>query len=73
MSHLSGNKNHTKKYSKLPPKEADQESQLWKWLHVDLIGPYQFKHKHKILILHAIAMINPATSWFEVIRIPTNL
>ncbi len=41
---------------------------LWRVLCVDLIGPYTLKGKDGTIIdLVALTMINPATSWFEVV------
>eukprot|EP00978_Attheya_sp_CCMP212_P045378 scaffold343876_cov75-Attheya_sp.AAC.1 len=61
-------KKQKKKYGHLPPKEA--ETQPWKVLCVDLIGPYTtVRRKGKPpLILQALTMIDPATSWFEICR-----
>ena len=60
-------KKRFKKYGKLPPKEP--ETIPWHTLCIDLIGPYKFgtgKHQAK---LHAMTMIDPATGWFEIVRI----
>jgi hypothetical protein len=38
---------------------------------VDLIGPYTLKGKDGTVIdFMALIMINPATSWFEVVEVP---
>ena len=64
------NKKQKKKYGHLPPKLA--ESQPWEHLCVDMIGPYQIRRKgKKTLRLQAITMIDPATSWFEIIQSDT--
>ena len=43
----------------------------WKALCVDLIGPYTLKGKNKTQIdFMCITMINPATSWFEIVELP---
>jgi hypothetical protein len=53
-------KKHVQKYGHLPPKEA--ETAPWEQLCVDLVGPYQIrKDKNKVLVLHAVTMIDPAT------------
>jgi transposase InsO family protein len=58
-------KTSSKKYGKLPPKEA--ESEPWEKLCVDLIGPYKVKRQGKEpAVLWAITMIDPATSWLEI-------
>ena len=63
-------KKQKKKYGHLPPKLA--ESQPWEHLCVDMIGPYQIRRKgKKTLRLQAITMIDPATSWFEIIQSDT--
>jgi RNase H-like domain found in reverse transcriptase/Integrase zinc binding domain len=59
------------KYGHLPAKVA--EVQPWDTLCVDLIGPYKFfpkgNKKAKPFILHCLTMIDPATSWFEIVAI----
>jgi hypothetical protein len=43
----------------------------WQALCVDLIGPYTLKGKDGTIIdFMALTMINPATSWFEVVELP---
>ena len=43
----------------------------WDILWVDLIGPYMIKCKNmKPLMLHCLMMIDPATSWLEIVQIP---
>jgi hypothetical protein len=39
-------------------------------LCVDLIGPYTVCTKNGTQSLHAMTMLDPATSWFEVVEIP---
>jgi hypothetical protein len=44
----------------------------WKVLCVDLIGPYILKGKDSSSIdFMCLTMINPATSWFEIVELPT--
>ncbi len=44
----------------------------WKALCVDLIGPYTLKGKDGSSIdFMCLTMIDPATSWFEIVEIPT--
>ena len=62
-------KKHTKKYGELPPKVA--EAKPWHKLCVDLIGPYKVRTLDgEVHNLHALTMIDPATSWFEICEIP---
>ena len=50
----------------LPAKEA--EGTPWECLCVDLIGEYKIKQKgKKMLKMKAVAMIDPATRWFEIV------
>jgi hypothetical protein len=43
----------------------------WRVLCVDLIGPYTLKGKDGTIIdFMALTMINPKTSWFEVVELP---
>jgi cleavage and polyadenylation specificity factor subunit 1 len=57
-------KRDSKKYGHLPPKQA--ESKPWQKLCVDLIGPYTIKNAFgREILIHAVTMIDPATSWFE--------
>ncbi|GAX23113.1 hypothetical protein FisN_UnNu094 [Fistulifera solaris] len=61
-------KKKTKKYGHLPAKEA--EFKPWKRLCVDIIGPYTVRDaNHREHELLALTMIDPATSWFEVVQI----
>jgi hypothetical protein len=44
---------------------------LWHTLCVDLIGPYTIKGKDGTIIdFMCLTMINPATSWFEIVELP---
>jgi hypothetical protein len=44
----------------------------WEALCVDLIGPYTLKGKDGSSIdFMALTMINPASSWLEVVELPT--
>jgi hypothetical protein len=44
----------------------------WKALCVDLIGPYTLKgHAGSSIDFMCLTMINPATSWFKIVELPT--
>jgi hypothetical protein len=44
----------------------------WEALCVDLIGPYTLKGKNGSSIdFMALTMIDPASSWFEIVELPT--
>ena len=46
----------------------------WKQVCVDLIGPNTIGKdgdSESTTTLHAMAMVDPATSWFEIVEIPT--
>jgi hypothetical protein len=63
------NKKHKLKYGHLPPKTIITVP--WRALSVDLIGPYTLKGKDGTFIdFVALTMIDPATSWFEVVELP---
>jgi hypothetical protein len=63
-------KKQKKKHGHVPPKIA--ESQPWEQSCVDMIGPYQKRREgKKTLRLQAIAMIDPATGWFEIVQSET--
>ncbi len=64
------NKRHSQKYGHVPPKLVIMTP--WKALCVDLIGPYTLKGKagSSIDFTH-LTMIDPATSWFEIVDLPT--
>ena len=66
-----------KKYGLLPAK--DPEVVPWHQLCVDLIGPYKIPIKKfakskdvkkKFSTIWCVTMIDPATSWFEMVQIP---
>jgi hypothetical protein len=64
------NKRHSHKYEHLPPKLVITTP--WKALCVDLIGPYTLKGKDGSSIdFKCLTMINPTTSWFEIVKLPT--
>jgi len=64
------NKKRTQKYGHLPSKIVI--STPWEALCVDLIGPYTLKGKDGSSIdFMALTMINPASSWFEIVELPT--
>ena len=68
----------SKKLGLLPPKES--EDIPWERLCIDLIGPYTIGKPKKgskgtmdysdVTTLHCLTMIDPATGWFEICRIP---
>jgi hypothetical protein len=44
----------------------------WKALYVDLIGPYTLTGKDGSSIdFMCLTMIDPATSWFEIVELPS--
>ncbi len=64
------NKRHSQKYGHLPPKLVIMTP--WKALCVDLIGPYTLKGKDGSSInFMCLTMIDPATSWFKIVELPT--
>ncbi len=64
------NKRHSQKYGHLPPKLVITTP--WKALCVDLIGPDTLKGKDGSSIdFMCLTMINPATSWFKIVELPT--
>jgi hypothetical protein len=64
------NKRHSQKYGHLPPKLVITTP--WKALCVDLTGPYTLKGKDVSSIdFMCLTMINPATSWFKIVELPT--
>jgi hypothetical protein len=66
------NKRHSQKYGHLPPKLVIMTP--WKVLCVDLIGPYTLKDKDGSSIdFMCLTLINPATSWFEMVELPLSL
>ena len=68
-------KKRQSKYGKLPPKPAP-EVVPWHTLCIDLIGPYTFGKKDSdpkkddSFSLMCLTMIDPATGWFEIVRVP---
>eukprot|EP00804_Cyclotella_cryptica_P011677 CCRYP_019690-RA/>CCRYP_019690-RA protein AED:0.50 eAED:0.50 QI:0/0/0/1/0/0/2/0/126 len=65
------NKGRQLKYGKLPTKLSITNP--WEALCVDLIGPYTLKGKAKTQIdFMCITMIDPATSWFEIVELPVS-
>jgi hypothetical protein len=63
-------KKQKKKHGHVPPKIA--ESQPWERSCVDMIGPCQTRREgEKTLRLQAIAVIDPATGWFEIVQSET--
>jgi hypothetical protein len=65
------NKRRSKKYGHLPPKLVITTP--WRALCVDLIGPYytlQGQNSSSIDFM-CLTMIDPATSWFEIVELPT--
>jgi hypothetical protein len=64
------NKKCTQKYGHLPPKIVI--STPWEAICVDLAGPYTLKGKDGSSIdFMALTMIDTASSWFEVVELPT--
>lgn len=63
-------KKKTIKYGHLPAKEAEIEP--WEVLCVDTIGPYKIKiaNSKDNYELQCLTMIDPATGWFEMVRLP---
>jgi hypothetical protein len=60
---------HKLKHRKLLAKLA--VTKRWEAICVDLIGSYTLKGKDKTQIdIMSITMINPATSWFEIVEMP---
>jgi hypothetical protein len=64
------NKRHSLRYEHDPPKLVIMTP--WKALCVDLVGPYTLKGKDGSSIdFMCLTMIDPATSWFEIVELPT--
>jgi hypothetical protein len=64
------NKRHSLKYGHVPPKLVITTP--WRALCVDLVGPYTLKGKDGSSIdFMCLTMIDPATSWFEIVKLPT--
>eukprot|EP00804_Cyclotella_cryptica_P011135 CCRYP_019065-RA/>CCRYP_019065-RA protein AED:0.43 eAED:0.32 QI:0/0/0/0.5/0/0/2/0/141 len=65
------NKRRKLKYGKLPTKLAITNP--WEALCVDLIRLYTLKGKDKTQInFVCVTMIDPATSWFEIVELPVS-
>ena len=65
------NKRQKLKYGKLPTKLAITNP--WEAVCVDLIGPYTLNGKDGTQIdFTYVTMINPATSWFELVELPVS-
>ena len=63
------NKRQKLKYGKLPTKFVIGKP--WQALCVDLIGPYTLKCKDGTqLDFMSLTMIDPASSWFEMVELP---
>jgi hypothetical protein len=63
------NKKWKLKYGHLPSKTVTTVP--WRALYVDLIGPYTLKGKDGTIIdFMALTIIDPASSWFEVVELP---
>jgi hypothetical protein len=63
------NKRWSCKYGHLPPKTVITNP--WECLCVDLIGPYTLKGKDNLQVdFMALTMINPTSSWFEIVEQP---
>jgi transposase InsO family protein len=61
-------KRTTKKYGKLPTKL--QVTTPWLEVHVDHIGPYSQDNHVNAPKYYALSIIDPATSWVELIPLP---
>jgi hypothetical protein len=69
MQDLPSEKKRTQKYGHIPSKTLI--STPWKALCVNLVSPYTLKGKDCLSIdFMALTMINPASSWFEVVELP---
>ena len=63
------NKGRRLKYGKLPTKSVIRKP--WEALCVDLLGPFTLKGKDGTQIeFMCLTMIDPATSWFEMVELP---
>jgi hypothetical protein len=64
------NKRQSLKYGHVPPKLVIMTP--WKALCVDLVGPYTLNGKNGSSIdFMCLTMINPTTSWFKIMELPT--
>jgi hypothetical protein len=59
-------KKERKKYGLLPPKITEYDP--WVMVYMDLVGPFRIKTPAKTDSLLALTMIDPATSWFEIVK-----
>ena len=63
------NKKRKLRYGHLPPKTIITTQ--WRTLCVDLVGPYTLKGKDgSIIDFMVLTMIDPASSWFEIVELP---
>ena len=63
------NKGRRLKYGKLPTKSVIRKP--WEALCVDLLGPFTLKGKDNTQVeFMCLAMIDPASSWFELVELP---
>jgi hypothetical protein len=63
-------KRQSQKYGHVPPKLVMMTPR--RALCVDLLGPYTLKGKDSISIdFMCLTMIDPATTWFEIVEVPT--
>ena len=63
------NKKRELNYGHLSPKTVITTP--WRTLCVDLIGPYTLKGKDgSVIDFMALTMIDPASSWFEIVELP---
>ncbi len=63
------NKKWKFKYGHLPPKTGVMTP--WRTLCVDLVSPYTLKGKDgSVIHFMALTMIDPASSWFEIVELP---
>ena len=61
---------HTRKYGHLLSKIVI--STPWEALCVDLVGPYTLKGKDgSSIVFMALTIIDPASSWFKIVELPT--
>ncbi len=66
------NKRHSLKYGHVPPKLVIVIATPWRALCVDLVDPYTLKGRDGSSIdFMCLTMIDPATSWFEIVELPT--
>jgi hypothetical protein len=64
------NKRHSLRYGHVPPKLVI--TMPWRALCVQLVGPYTLKGKDGSSIdFMCLTMIDPATSWFKIMELPT--